>query len=478
MTMRRLYLSLLIGFASLSLVVWGGRHRAAARPARTADATRTGAATGKTLGVASCASMACHNGNGPKGSKGSEYSTWIAVDPHAKAYRTLSKPESQRMHEALARHDKDKKNYGKYASASENPLCLKCHGMGDNAEKDLHTDGVGCEQCHGPAEKWKTTHYLDGFDRTTAGFVDTRDLVTRAKTCVKCHVGDAHQEVNHDLIAAGHPRLRFEFAAYHANYPKHWTDTGEKKRDPGFEARAWVVGQLVSAQAALELLASRTKGKDPITDEEKPWPEFAEYECAACHHGLKKPSFQQKRDLERATKGEKFRPGDLPWGTWYSSLLPILAERVPGSEPKLAGTHKDLERDLRKRLPDRNTVADRATEAAEMLGKWLAKVKDRPLDKREALALFGALARQEAVVESGWDGGAQIYLGLAAMHNALCDLDPEFRTKTGLRPSLLEMRKNLREAFGKQARPLYDSPLNYDPEVVQKTLTALRKGLK
>src|SRR5438067_10118118 len=33
-------------------------------------------------GVASCASMACHHGNGPKGAWRSEYTTWVTYDPH------------------------------------------------------------------------------------------------------------------------------------------------------------------------------------------------------------------------------------------------------------------------------------------------------------------------------------------------------------------------------------------------------------
>src|SRR5258707_147370 len=53
-------------------------------------------------GVGSCASNACHGGTGPRGTKGSEYTTWNAVDPHVKAYEALFKPESERMHQKLA----------------------------------------------------------------------------------------------------------------------------------------------------------------------------------------------------------------------------------------------------------------------------------------------------------------------------------------------------------------------------------------
>jgi hypothetical protein len=235
----------------------------------------------------------------------------------------------------------------------------------------------------------------------------------------------------------------------------------------------------MSARAALELLASRAKGTDPITKEEKPWPEFAEYECAACHHGLSKPSDRQKRDLELAEKGVKFRSGDLPWGTWYYALQPVLAARIPGGDTeRLQTLLRELNQNLRKRLPPREAVAQQATEAANLLGEWLEKVKDRPLGAKQTRALFDALAKQDALVKSGWDGGTQVFLGLAAAHHALCDLDPAFQAKSPLRAPLVDMRKNLRESFGEGARPLYDSPLKYNSGPLLKDLMDLRNRLK
>ena len=50
-------------------------------------------------------------------------------------------------------------------------------------------------------------------------------------------------------------------------------------------AKAWLVGRTAHAEAACKLLASRAtrSASDPRT----PWPEFAEYNCAACHHNLR-----------------------------------------------------------------------------------------------------------------------------------------------------------------------------------------------
>jgi hypothetical protein len=471
--MRLRYTILALSLAGLFVVTsWALSPRQAARPVQP-GALASSDIPCRFVGTASCASMACHGANGPRGSAGSEYSTWIAVDKHARAFEALSFPESVQMHRNLARADK---TYQKHPGPKDNPLCLKCHGMGlgEGVGPAMQADGVGCERCHGPAEHWKTTHYLDGFDRSTPGFHDLRPLVSRARTCTKCHVGNADQEVNHDLIAAGHPRLRFEFAAYYSLYPRHWDDSGDKAADPAFEARAWVVGQLVSAEAALELLASRAKDKDPLSGEAKPWPEFSEYECAACHHGLTKPSFRQERDFERAKAGKRFRGGELPWGTWYHALQPLLADRVPGVDAKkLAGLRADLDANLRKRLPPQGTVASQARAAAGLIRAWL-DTASRPRNGDQALGLFNALTEQKDLVGSGWDGATQVYLGLAATHNALCDAVPGFQARTQLRAPLLDMRKRLRESFDKDARPLYDSPLNYDPKGLLEDLGILR----
>ena len=48
-----------------------------------------------------------------------------------------------------------------------------------------------------------------------------------------------------DLIAAGHPRLNFEFSSALAKYPAHWRVDGEQARYPDLGWRAWQVGQVL-----------------------------------------------------------------------------------------------------------------------------------------------------------------------------------------------------------------------------------------
>src|SRR5262249_10382358 len=254
-----------------------------------------GTETAKFFGVASCASMACHHFNGAKGSERSEHSTWSAWDKHARAYAVLENERSHRIVRNL---------YGEAGAekepATKRKLCLECHSTyateSQRGERFFIGDGVGCESCHGPAEKYLDTHYQAGFKNLSAdqketdfGLRNVWNLSKRTTLCTSCHVGNKDKEVNHDLIAAGHPRLNFEMGGYHGIYQKHWNDrtyvSNPSKNQPAdFEARLWLLGQLTAAKSALELLESRATNANKSAD--KPWPEFAEYACFACHKNL------------------------------------------------------------------------------------------------------------------------------------------------------------------------------------------------
>jgi hypothetical protein len=403
------------------------------------------------VGTASCASAACHNGGGPQGSAGSEYTTWITRDKHARAYEVLFDKRSVEMAKRL-----------KLGKAHEEKLCLSCH-VHQHYEEARHTvrfsreDGVGCESCHGPAERWIADHHRPEWqqksDRVKAalGFADTRSLLGRVRTCVDCHVGAPGSDVNHDLIAAGHPRLAFEFGAYHANMPRHWTTTKDRQRHPDLEARAWQVGQVVSAEAALSLLRSRAENK------KAPWPEFAEYACAACHHDLQSPSWRQKR-------GDRNR-GLLPWGGWYTALLPEAADA------QVDGEIAELCKLMEKPLPNRQEVA---AKAAAVLGKLKGigrKLAEQPSADKLLPRFQAIVATGNKLATEGWDEAAQVFLALAAHHQALRDLDAP-----GVRP---EWRSELQSLAKELAFPTgFDNPKGFNPQTFGERLKGLTASPK
>jgi hypothetical protein len=428
-------------------------------------------------GAGSCAAAACHNGNGPRGEMGSEYTTWVLHDPHSRAFEVLCGERSRQIE-----NNRQLPPGVKPVPPESDPLCLNCHvlpgieSLAEGGEKLPRRklfgleDGVSCEACHGAADGWLTQHYTDGWrvkspaEKQAAGMTNTKDLGVRAELCVRCHVGAKEADVNHDLIAAGHPRLAFEYAAFHANLPKHWDVRKDKEGRADFEARLWALGQAVSAKAALELLAHRAEGKN-----KRPWPEFAEYDCFACHHDVKAESWRRDRESVDTP------PGSLPWGTWYHSLAPEAI--VPEGREEVRTGRAALAGQMVKPRPDRREVASRATTLADVLGKQVRASDRRTWDAQGVRALLRQVAADEPKVSGkSWDGAAQVYLALAALNAARADLDPHF-APSNLKGEFAEMRRLLKFPSASPCGPWYDSPRDFSPEKFREALESVRRGL-
>jgi hypothetical protein len=413
-------------------------------------------------GVIGCTAAGCHHGNAEGNVKGSEYTVWVNRDPHARAYQVLYDKRSRQLVADL---------YGPEAKpAWETRLCLKCHAAdpdAPHAETFSAADGVGCESCHGPAEKWKSEHPCWPKDKPLAeklalGMRDTKDLVARAQLCVTCHVGTAGQDVNHDLIAAGHPRLNFEFSSYLEAYPRHWGTEGEPEASPDFHARAWAIGQLVSARAALQLLQERAAAaaRPPNAEHPErnsPWPEFAEYNCAACHQALA----PELRRTEASNRGRRL--GALPWGSWYLSMVQAYAAGSPGEDVRAlpSGPLTALRELMEQPNPDPARVARAAAPVTKTLGGWLDRVKGGPLAPADAKKLLaGFLDEGEAQADGmTFDEAAQLYVAVAALRSSLADARAGPAEAGGLDRALQALAGQLTAAFPKGS----DSPLLFNP---------------
>jgi hypothetical protein len=239
-------------------------------------------------------------------------------------------------------------------------LCLKCHvhPAYEHARPNFRKqDGVGCESCHGAAQDWLTPHYRAGWqqaDHERLGFADIKRLRGRAEICAKCHVGTPEANVDHDLIAAGHPALRFEFATYFANLPPHWDAARDKKENStrdaptiDFEMRAWSAGQHAALACSLDLLAYRA---DPTNG--KAWPEFAELDCFSCHHDLSGAGWRQKKEhLQARADQDARRPGSFLWNQWYARPPGMLVDPSRAKIAANAAVYAKAIRDGRQRLP-------------------------------------------------------------------------------------------------------------------------------
>ncbi|MCA9069597.1 MAG: hypothetical protein KDA84_11770, partial [Planctomycetaceae bacterium] len=383
-----------------------------------------------------------------------------------------------------------------HREAHQTRLCLDCHSVAPHVSKLSHghklslRDGVSCEGCHGPAEKWLDAHKRPNWDGYTAkykethfGFKNTDNLISRARICAECHIGSKDKEVNHDLMAAGHPRLTFEMSAYFDNLPPHWNPNQDRRRaakNPfhqapadvrsSFDAKLWVLGQLAVAEKTVELLEKRAD------DHYKVWPEFTEYGCYACHHNLQPSNWRQNRGFANR------RPGGFPWATWQ---FPVLAEMSPellnGYPNPFVGkesVYHQLDKEMSRPLPNREKVKELAGRLrAELhnlgnhLGGLYPDIEHHPelreaelsLTESQVQSLLEKMSGQvgQPLVEHNWDAAAQVYLGTVALYQGLVDVRGDIN-KDGFHAPLTDRDKAIYSHFREIRDLLKFSPENKD----------------
>jgi hypothetical protein len=366
----------------------------------------------KLVGVGSCTATGCHGGGHSDRIVGSEYNIWIAADPHAQAYSTLFDDRSLRMIQLLDALPPDSP-----VAPHTDARCLACHSMTHaepaDSRRDVLSDGVGCEACHGPAEGWLGTHFqheLAAGERDRLGLWNTDRLLVRAKVCTACHVGGPGREVNHDLIAAGHPRLQFEMGAYLDALPKHWLDTDDRRgREADFDAKLWAIGQACTSQAALEQLARRA-------EQGKSWPEFAEWSCSACHHDLRDETLRQQRLARQGGLSGRL----IDWDTWNH----FMSRGRAGELSQAFGLDRDsaaqvdtnveaLAARMRELTPPRQQVAELARRAASDLERFAAALEKSRIRQPSLERLMRSISARSAADD--WSTAAQTYNALATL---------------------------------------------------------------
>jgi hypothetical protein len=473
----------------LSLAMTVSLRTSSAAPPETIPPPQPVPAAAHWLGVHSCTARACHGHPGDDRAHpsiwGNELTVWSEHDKHARAYAALLEPQGIEIARKLG-----------LPPAHEARECLVCHApaiesvqaspggqdFDPHLADTLLSEGVGCEACHGAAEKWLVPHTSATWNTLAQaakerdyGLIDTKDLTRRAQLCAQCHVGTPDldgdglpdRDMNHDMIAAGHPRLTFEMASHHSRMPAHWTEKGanDRRHHGDFEARAWAIGQLVAAQAQLELLAARADAAR--TDHPRAvWPELSEFNCFACHHRLETPSWRQRQYLD-LNHGIGRTAGMPQWGSWQFSLLSEMQETLslaPASRERLQA----LQTTMARLDADPQLVSQQARAAATELGPWLTLLEQRRYDSTTIAQLQRIVAdKGQTVAAEHWDGAAQVYLALAALEQ--CKLD----SKRMVEPSDGEMRQSLVDLRGlllfpptvQPAARQLDSPQNFEPSV-------------
>ncbi|MGV3486182.1 MAG: multiheme c-type cytochrome [Planctomycetaceae bacterium] len=437
------------------------------------------------IGSSSCGSSTCHGntvGRGPAWS--SSYTVSRSRDPHATAGSLLYDWDSRAIVAALS-PDLASLPDDQRSTAYDVVLrkrCISCHLTATAAdvastaplERQQVGEGVSCETCHGPASQWRDLHLLASwqgdarFDSTT-GMLDTESLVARAEGCVRCHVGSRTadglvRDMNHDLIAAGHPALRFDLLTYNDNMPHHWDDDSEVEKTFGASAmKVRNVGRSIGLVAAARLSSERAAAAQEAASADAadvPWPELSDFDCFACHQSLSPRAYRLPSNVDGKPKLEV--SNGLPlWNAWYSAAAVGAADNQLRSFRPQSGRHSDW-----------IAAADKVAE----LYRTKALV-DAVAQVEPALSSIGTIRRElNKLAPSDWNAAAVMYLSMEA---AARDLASEPATQSLGKALMLSLQENVSPLLlfdsGKhESDGRLRSPQDFDPRVFRAiTLKAL-----
>ena len=124
------------------------------------------------VGANTCARV-CHR----TARQGEQLRIW-QESRHAKAYETLGTDAAKAIGAKMGIDD-----------PQQDDRCLKCHITAHGVEEALlrttyaHTEGVGCEACHGPGSLYQVRTVMMDRDKSVAAGLWLPD----EKTCVTCH---------------------------------------------------------------------------------------------------------------------------------------------------------------------------------------------------------------------------------------------------------------------------------------------------
>jgi hypothetical protein len=310
-------------------------------------------------GVASCANSGCHGSTQPLDASHvlqNEYYTWLSKDRHAQAYNVLFSDRSARV----------ARNMRLKGKAYQEAVCLDCHTTNVPARlvsgKVDVEDGVQCEACHGPASGWRAEHTQAGWTHEQSvarGMTDLRNLPVRASGCLSCHLGNDKKEVDHELIASGHPILAFELDNYTETMPPHWRRGRDSVAADTHGARAFAVGQAAAFSQSLDNLARHARGEK--------WPEFSDMSCINCHHSLETSGWRQER-------GWPGRAGLPSWSPQHWAVLRLLVGRANPSARAKLDNDVEIVAVRVARMNDSNGVLQAANEARRTIDNVIPQI--------------------------------------------------------------------------------------------------------
>lgn len=410
----------------------------------------------KTLGVVSCASSLCHGSiAGWAGSPvtQNEYVVWSRLDKHARAYNLLLNEKSRRIAANLALPQ----------PAHQSKVCLDCHAhhpAAAPAPEHKVTDGIGCEGCHGPAQRWIASHTEPGATHKANignGLYPSDQPLARAKLCLSCHFGTADKYVTHRIMAAGHPRMSFEMETFTHLQPAHFkVDADYIERKGAVDGvRIWAIGQAVAVGTQIDILLDPQRGRDGA------FPELTLFDCHACHHPM-----ADTRWKPRSNFGKSIGPGLVRLNDSGMLMLRLILRQI---DPALGERFVQSVAQLNQAMAGNGDMAERARAVKAMADEAARVIAARGLGNEQLRAMALALVDDGlAGTYADYAGAEQATLALGSVVNTLHKVG-QIKSAAPLNKGLAQLRAALvdDEAYKpadfqarlRAFRPLVASPL-------------------
>ncbi len=327
---------------------------------------------------------------------------WLYDDPHARAYNTLWKPESREIVRRLLQSESPISE--DQHRAELNAKCISCHASEHASTQP--TLGVDCQSCHGAANAWNESHYAKTI-ATSPERLDTKSLANRVAICASCHVGEIgrsdglDREVDHRIMAAGHPAIHFEFEQFHQSYPTHW-DTAKDAVSAGMSYQRWRVGRLVTLSVRLKLLRGRAQRAhearyyESHSTDRGEWPELTEHSCYDCHHTLAQPSWRQQT---------KAMTGTYRWDPWCRASLAVALsnETTSSIEEELSFIATTLEQSV----PETTELIRRIDHLESLIDRECTLATTDAVPTQQALRGMLQVLAQDSNAHQNWESATQ-----------------------------------------------------------------------
>ena len=431
----------------------------------------------QTHSILGCMTTACH------GSNVSDTKTWqragkiwLDQDPHSRAYSSLLSQTSARIISRLVKEELEPSSQS-YRDVL-NARCVSCHASENAPEKD-RVLGADCQVCHGSADAWGSEHYSRDFKALKESrFDNTRmlnveSMASRARICASCHIGELNRssepnkgkdrEVDHRLMAAGHPPMHFDFESYLRRYPVHW-DTRDETTELGSSVgvERWRIGKITVAITKLNLLAARAERSTTSSAKLNDWPELTEYSCTSCHHSLDQSNWRQARSATSIAT----------WDDWCISQLDCSVREQ--SRDELMSQLTTLKRSVEQLSPESRQVAMNAS----TLRRWLEIELDHvssPSENTVDRILPKLMSRLENVDKiHNWESATQWYIATRVLAERIGVAGLNVPVPFVVEDPFLASEKKREPMFSKD----FDTPKPFHPDMLKNYSNNLMQQLR